>query len=61
VHENAWQRIELLRKRLYQIVDEYEGNLLHPRVIQASQKLDVEIAHLMQLQTAKQASLHIAV
>lgn len=61
MYETAWQRIELLRKRLYQIVAEHEGNLLHPHVIQASQKLDVEIAHVMQIQAAKNTSLHIAV
>jgi hypothetical protein len=59
VQETSWQRIELLRQRLYQIVDEHHGNLLHPRVIQASQKLDAEIALAMQSQ--RKTTLHRAV
>jgi hypothetical protein len=61
VQETSWQRIELLRQRLYQIVDEHHGNLLHPRVIQASQKLDAEIALAMQSQRPRKTTLHRAV
>jgi hypothetical protein len=61
VQETSWQRIELLRQRLYQIVDEHHGNLLHPRVIQASQKLDAEITLAMQSQTKRKTTLHRAV
>jgi hypothetical protein len=61
VQETSWQRIELLRQRLYQIIDEHHGNLLHPRVIQASQKLDAEIVLAMQSQRPRKTTLHRAV
>ncbi len=47
MEERTTQRVETLRAKLYEIVVEYNGNLLHPRVIQASQCLDAEIAGMM--------------
>lgn len=51
MEERTTQRVETLRAKLYEIVAEYNGNLLHPRVIQASQCLDAEIADIMLAQS----------
>lgn len=51
MEERTTQRIETLRAKLYEIVAEYDGNLLHPRVIHASQCLDAEIADIMLAQS----------
>jgi hypothetical protein len=37
------QSIEALRAALYKLVDDVDGNLLHPSVIVASERLDAEI------------------
>uniref|UniRef100_UPI0023510777 aspartyl-phosphate phosphatase Spo0E family protein n=1 Tax=Alicyclobacillus tolerans TaxID=90970 RepID=UPI0023510777 len=37
-------RIESLRKEMFEVAKECQGNLLHPRVLKASEQLDREIA-----------------
>lgn len=62
--ERSTQRVETLRAKLYEMVAAYEGNLLHPCVIQASQCLDAEIADIMlaQVDSSRASStLHPAV
>jgi len=50
MNENRSWKIELLRHRLYTIVEECHGNLQHPQVIEASQRLDVELTRWWALQ-----------
>ncbi|GMA51284.1 hypothetical protein GCM10025857_26410 [Alicyclobacillus contaminans] len=56
-------RIEMLRAMLYEVAARHQGNLLHPQVIAASQRLDAEITHIMTptSKTTSASAFHYAV
>jgi hypothetical protein len=41
--ESYLEEIETVRRRLVEVVNEHQGNLLHPIVLQVSQQLDLTI------------------